>query len=54
MDNEIKTWLYDIQQAIEEIDSFFADRPKLYMDYKDVICHFGTAQCDWEAKNKVK
>ncbi|MDR2145421.1 MAG: hypothetical protein LBE91_03040 [Tannerella sp.] len=19
-----------------------------------VICHFGTAQCNWEAKNKVK
>jgi len=25
MDIEIKTWLYDIKQAIEEIESFFAD-----------------------------
>jgi uncharacterized protein with HEPN domain len=37
MDNEIKTWLYDIQQAIEEIDSFFADRSKLYMNYQNDV-----------------
>ncbi len=28
MDIEIRTWLYDIQNAIGEIDLFFADRPK--------------------------
>jgi uncharacterized protein with HEPN domain len=28
MDIEIKTWLYDILNAINEIESFFADRPK--------------------------
>jgi len=33
MDNELKTWLYDILTAIEEIESFFSDRPKLYADY---------------------
>ena len=33
MDNEIKTWLYDILTAIEEIESFFSDRPKRYTDY---------------------
>jgi len=32
MDIEIKTWLYDIKQAIEEIESFFDDRPKIYAD----------------------
>jgi len=37
MDIEIKTWLYDIKQTIEEIESFFADRPKIYAYYqKDV------------------
>ena len=33
MDNEIKTWLYDILTAIKEIESFFSDRPKRYTDY---------------------
>ena len=33
MDNEIKTWLYDILTAIEEIESFFSDHPKRYTDY---------------------
>jgi len=37
MDDCIKTWIYDILTAIEEIESFFADRPKLFADYcKDV------------------
>jgi uncharacterized protein with HEPN domain len=33
MENDIKTWLYDILNAIQEIDSFFVDRPKIYADY---------------------
>ena len=33
MDHDIKTWLYDILLAIEEIESFFIDRPKRYADY---------------------
>jgi uncharacterized protein with HEPN domain len=33
MDERIEKWLYDIQQAIEEIESFFDDRPKNYADY---------------------
>jgi len=33
MDSEIKTWLYDILTAIEEIESFFNDRPRRYADY---------------------
>ena len=28
MDNNVKTWLYDVLNAINEIDSFFVDRPK--------------------------
>jgi uncharacterized protein with HEPN domain len=34
MDIEIKTWLYDILNAINEIESFFADRPKTFEAYK--------------------
>jgi len=33
MDDDIKTWLYDILTAIKEIESFFIDRPKRYTDY---------------------
>jgi uncharacterized protein with HEPN domain len=33
MDNEIKTWLYDVLQSISEIESFFANKPKIYTDY---------------------
>ena len=33
MDPEIKTWLYDIQQAIDEIESFFVGRPKRFHDF---------------------
>ena len=33
MDNEISTWLYDILQAISEIESFFIDKPKIFTDY---------------------
>jgi len=33
MDSEIKTWLYDIITAIEEIECFFSDRSKCYADY---------------------
>lgn len=33
MDNEIKTWLYDILQSIREIDSYYEDKPKKFEDY---------------------
>jgi uncharacterized protein with HEPN domain len=37
MDSEIKTWLFDILRSIEEIESFFADKPKVFTDYtKDI------------------
>lgn len=35
MDIEIKTWLYDILNAITEIDSFFLDQPKEFSAYKN-------------------
>ena len=28
MDNEIKTWLYDILQAISEIESYFENKER--------------------------
>lgn len=33
MDNEIKTWLFDILQSINEIDSYFTYKPKRFDDY---------------------
>jgi uncharacterized protein with HEPN domain len=33
MDNDIKTWLYDIIQSINEIDSYFMDKPKIFAEY---------------------
>ncbi len=35
MDNDIKTWLYDILNAIVEIDSFFYDTPKEFIKYQN-------------------
>jgi uncharacterized protein with HEPN domain len=35
MDIEIKAWLYDILNAINEIDSFFADVPKEFAAYQN-------------------
>ena len=37
MDNEIKTWLYDILQSITEIESYFEQKPMLFENYsKDI------------------
>jgi uncharacterized protein with HEPN domain len=33
MDNGIKTWLFDILQSIEEIESYFTDKPELFEEY---------------------
>jgi len=35
MDNEIKTWLYDILQSIREIDSYYEDKPKKISETRD-------------------
>jgi len=37
MDIEIRTWLYDILNAINEIESFFSDRPKDFTVYQNDI-----------------
>jgi len=34
MDNDIKAWLYDILNAILEIESFFDDSPKVFAEYQ--------------------
>ncbi len=34
MERTIETYLYDIHNAIDEIESFFADRPKVFAEYK--------------------
>ena len=33
MDNDIKTWLYDILQSINEIDSYYASKPRIFEEY---------------------
>jgi len=37
MDSEIKTWLYDILQSVNEIESYFEDRPRKFEDYSTDI-----------------
>ncbi|MFN8278731.1 MAG: HepT-like ribonuclease domain-containing protein [Saprospiraceae bacterium] len=37
MDNEIKAWLYDILNAIIEIDDFFLNQKKVFADYQSDI-----------------
>lgn len=34
MDENIRTWLYDILNATVEIDSFFNNQPKVFIDYQ--------------------
>lgn len=33
MDNDIKTWLYDILQSINEVDSYYDNKAKIFEDY---------------------
>lgn len=37
MDNEIKTWLFDIKKSIDEIDGYFVDTPKNFHAFQDDI-----------------
>ncbi len=37
MDNEIKTWLFDIDSAISEIDGFFEGGNKIFENYQQDI-----------------
>ena len=37
MDSQTRTWIYDILQSIEEIESYFTDKPKIFEEYlKDI------------------
>jgi uncharacterized protein with HEPN domain len=33
MDNNIKTWLYDILQSINEVDSYHDNKQRIYVEY---------------------
>ena len=35
MDDNIKTWLFDILSSINEIESYFTDQPLKFQDYQD-------------------
>ena len=37
MDNEVKAWLYDILNAIMEVESFFIDQSKDFLAYQKDI-----------------
>jgi uncharacterized protein with HEPN domain len=37
MEKEIETYLFDIQNSIGEIESFFAGRPKVFAEYKNDV-----------------
>lgn len=37
MDNETKAWLFDILNAIMEIDSFFENTPKDFLNYQNDV-----------------
>jgi uncharacterized protein with HEPN domain len=37
MENEIKTWLYDILQSINEIDSYYENKPRVFEEYRNDI-----------------
>jgi len=37
MDNDIKTWLFDILQSINEIDSYFDNKPRNFKEYLSEI-----------------
>ncbi len=33
MDNEIRTWLFDILQSIQEVDSYYTNKPRIFQEY---------------------
>lgn len=35
MDFELKTWLFDILNSIDEIESYFEGQPKLFASYQN-------------------
>lgn len=35
MDDNIKTWLYDILSSINEIESYFIETPKMFEIYQN-------------------
>ncbi|MBK0369313.1 HepT-like ribonuclease domain-containing protein [Flavobacterium agrisoli] len=37
MDNNIKTWLYDILSSINEIESYYVDMPKTFQVYQNDV-----------------
>ncbi len=37
MDREIKTWLFDILQAINEVESYYENKPMVYEEFLEDI-----------------
>jgi uncharacterized protein with HEPN domain len=57
MDNEIKVWLYDMLNAIIEIEGFFTQGPKELAEYKNDLRTKRAAERDieiiGEAMNRI-
>ena len=34
MDNEIKTWLFDIKKSVNEINTFFEDKQRIFENFQ--------------------
>ena len=52
MKAEIKTWLFDILNAIEETELFFADRPKSFIEYQNDLKTKRAVERTWRLLGK--
>lgn len=48
MDNDIKTWLYDILQSINEIYSYYDNKPRIFEEYISDINTKRAIERNWE------
>ncbi|WP_227009007.1 hypothetical protein [Christiangramia fulva] len=53
MDEEIKTWLYDILQSINEIESYYQGRPKIFEEYVATLEQKEQPNVIWKLSEKL-
>jgi uncharacterized protein with HEPN domain len=53
MDNDIKIWLYDILQSINEIDSYYDYKPRIFKEYVSDIKTKKEIERDFEIIGEV-
>ena len=54
MEDNIKKYLHDMLTAIEEIDSFFDGKPKIFENFNNNICLKRAVERNIEIKRKTK